>query len=126
MLRSSARSRRRVTAATPDAKLAGSLRPLAASTMANISSGRRPKKNWLTSGGVSGMPMRVNSSAATLVAICSLSTSTPLQSKMITIAPRSTVLRCPRSNAPNHRITIGIVCTWQKSGIGSIGDYAPF
>ena len=33
------------------------------------------------------MPMRVNSSAATAAAIRSLSTSTPLQSKMITLTP---------------------------------------
>src|SRR6185436_11037089 len=38
----------------------------------------------MTSSDVIGIPMRVNSCAATVAASCSLSTSTPLQSKMIT------------------------------------------
>jgi predicted component of type VI protein secretion system len=48
--------------------------------------------------GVIGMPMRTNSSAATAAAIGSLSTSTPLQSKMSTKrranAPSGPVLDC--------------------------------
>ena len=48
------------------------------------------RNSAVTSSGVIGIPTRVSSSAATAAAICSLSTSTPLQSKMITEpAPRA-------------------------------------
>jgi hypothetical protein len=69
------------------AKLTGSLRRVAASTAASMSALRRPVKYRAMISGVSGKPARVNSSAATAAAIGSLSTSTPLQSKM-TIGPR--------------------------------------
>jgi hypothetical protein len=49
--------------------------------------GSAPKKWRCTSSGVIGMPARVISSAATAATICSLSTSTPLQSKMSTRTP---------------------------------------
>jgi len=96
MARSSARSRATMAAVSLPAKLGGSLRFAAASTMAIMSAGRRPKKKRSTSSGVSGIPARVNSSAATAAAIGSLSTSTPLQSKMITKAP------APRTVAAVH------------------------
>ena len=44
MLRTSARSRRRVAAATPDAKLAGSLHPLASSTIGKHVGGTPPEE----------------------------------------------------------------------------------
>lgn len=43
--------------------------------------------------GVIGMPARVNSSAVTAATICSLSTSTPLQSKMSTRTPEPAARR---------------------------------
>src|SRR5580704_17382135 len=87
MERTSARSRLSVAPASREGKLAGSLHLPAVSTIAIMSAGRRPKKKRATTSGVSAMPMRVNSSAATAAALRSLSTSTPLQSKMITLAP---------------------------------------
>src|SRR5207247_9184284 len=61
------------------------------------------------------IPARANSSAAAAAAICSLSTSTPLQSKITTGAPRRRA--CSTAVVSTNRAaTEGIVGPWQKSG----------
>src|SRR4051812_32966298 len=72
----------------------------------------------MTRSDVIGIPMRANSCAATVAASCSLSTSTPLQSKMITeTAPARPPHRpdqaVQRINAP----ALEIARKWQNSGV---------
>ena len=86
--RSSARSRRSVAAANVVAKSGGSLHCVAASISASMSVGRRPAKKRATMSGATTKPARVSSVDATSATIGSLSTSTPLQSKMNTGGPR--------------------------------------
>jgi hypothetical protein len=54
----------------------------------SMSAGRRPVKKRETISGDTAKPARVSSCAATLATMDSLSTSTPLQSKMNTRGPR--------------------------------------
>ena len=70
------------------AKFGGSLRLVAVSMSTSMSIGRRPAKKRATISGDTTKPARVSSVAATLATIASLSTSTPLQSKMNTGGPR--------------------------------------
>jgi hypothetical protein len=93
MVRNSLRNRTSVLAETMVAKPGGSLIPVAASTSANMSAGRRPVKWRATTSSVTRRPTRCNSSVATAIAIGSESTSTPLQSKMITRGPLVPVFR---------------------------------
>src|SRR4249920_71740 len=94
----------------------------------------------MTSSDVIGIPMRVNSCAATVAASCSLSTSTPLQSKMITeTAPARPPHRrdqgCPTNQCARtrnraqvaklgHYATTGFFCTdclrWERARRGLI------
>src|SRR5262245_9940220 len=125
MARSSARNRASVAAARAAPKLTGSLQWVAASMLASMSAGRRPEKYRVTSSGVIGIPARANSSAAAAAAICSLSTNTPLQSKMITGASRQRAA-APHWFRAGQRIAaqaIGIVRTWQKSGAARPDDF---
>src|SRR5262249_10924281 len=88
MARRSARKRASVAAARVAPKLTGSLRRVGASLLASMSGGRRPGEKRVTSSGGIRIPPPATSSAAAAAAICSLSTNTPLQSKMITGASR--------------------------------------
>jgi hypothetical protein len=93
--RNSVRRRTSVAAVTLVAKLTGSLRLACILDRGKHVGGPVRKNSGITSAGVIGMPTRVNHPAATAAAICSLSTSTPLHSKMITPGPR---------HAPRRRV----------------------
>jgi len=97
--RSSTLSRRSVADARVLAKFGGNLRCVAVSMSTSMSIGRRPAKNRPMISGDTAKPARVSSVAATLATIASLSTSTPLQSKMNTGGPRNS--RCPGSRFPS-------------------------
>src|SRR5215467_3331273 len=65
---------------------------------------------------------RANSSAAAAAAICSLSTSTPLQSKITTGASRRRACSTAVVST-NPGATEGIVGPWQKSGAARPRDF---
>src|SRR3954465_5063889 len=74
----------------------------------------------MTSSDVIGIPMRVNSYAATVAASCSLSTSTPLQSKMIT----ETAPARPPTSAGSGCPTNQCARTRNRAQVAKLGRYA--
>jgi hypothetical protein len=88
---------------------------VAASTSAIMSVGRRPAKKRAITSGDTEKPARPNSCAATVAAIASLSTKTPLQSKMITGGPR---IRPPHLAITLLRKVIRVARLWTGSREG--------